>query len=138
MLPYFSLQLLLRDLDVVNREVETKEARLGELSGPKYMKKDEFKAYAAALRAKTARYKQLKAELSEARQETVILAHTENILKSKAGNLDKFLQRMEEKKGIAGYTAVQVRYCATFSNLHFLSLSWYNYNCSRIWRKCPL
>jgi intraflagellar transport protein 81 len=71
------------------------------------MRRDEFKAYAAALRNKTAIFKQLKQELADLRQETVVLAQTETKLKEKAGDLDVFLRRLEEKKGVTGYSAVQ-------------------------------
>ena len=49
------------------------------MSGPKFMKRDEFKAYAAALRTKTSTFKQLKQELADLRQETVIVARTEQV-----------------------------------------------------------
>jgi hypothetical protein len=84
------------------------EAKLSELSGPKFMKRDEFKAYAANLRAKTATFKQLKQELADLRQETVIVARTEQLLKSRAGDIDTVMRRLEERRGVTGYTAVQV------------------------------
>jgi intraflagellar transport protein 81 len=70
------------------------------------MKRDEFKAYAAALRTKTATFKTLKAALGEARQESVVLARTEALLRARATDMDAFLARLEEKKGVAGYTGV--------------------------------
>lgn len=100
------LETLNREAEALARDVEAREAKLSELSGPKYMKRDEFKAYAAQLRAKTATFKQLKAALGEVRQETVVLARTEALVKGRAGDLDAFLRKLEEKKGVAGYTAV--------------------------------
>ena len=82
------------------------EAKVSEMSG-RFMRRDEFNAYAAALRAKTQTYKALKQELDDLRQETVVLARTEAVVKSRAGDLDDFLRRLEEKKGVTGYTAVQ-------------------------------
>jgi hypothetical protein len=86
--------------------VEAREAKLSELSGPKYMKRDEFKAYAAALRTKTTTFKTLKTALGEARQESVVLARTEALLRARATDIDAFMRKLEEKKGIAGYTGV--------------------------------
>ena len=36
-----------------------------------------------------------------------MLAHTEALLRGRAGDTDAFLRRMEEKKGVSGYTGVQ-------------------------------
>jgi intraflagellar transport protein 81 len=102
-----ALEALKREGEGLAREVESRESKLSELSGPNYMKKEEFKAYAASLRTKTAQFKALKAHLGELRQETVVLARTESLLKGRVGDIDAFLKRLEEKKGVAGYTAVQ-------------------------------
>jgi intraflagellar transport protein 81 len=101
-----ALEALSREAEAVGREVEAREAKLSELSGPKYMKREEFKAYAAALRSKTSQFKSLKAALSEVRQETVVLARTEALLKARAGDMDAFLRKLEERKGIGGYSGV--------------------------------
>lgn len=101
------LEIANAELEALSNELEAKESKLTEMSGPKFMRRDEFKAYAAALRNKTATFKQLKQELADLRQETVILAQTETKLKEKAGDLDVFLRRLEEKKGVTGYSAVQ-------------------------------
>jgi hypothetical protein len=90
------------------------------------MRKEEFKAYAATLRAKTNTFKNLKLNLADLRQETVVLARTEQvcallqlqvnrlkaygvlqILKGRAGDADAFLRQLEAKAGVTGYTAVQ-------------------------------
>lgn len=101
-----AMELLRREAEALTREVEAKEAKLSELSGPRYMRREEFKAYAATLRTKTNTYKALKQELADVRQETVVLARTEQILKSRAGDLDEFLRKLEERRGVSGYTAV--------------------------------
>lgn len=101
-----ALEALKREGESLAREVESRESKLSELSGPNYMKKEEFKAYAASLRNKTAQFKALKAHLGELRQETVVLARTESLLKGRVGDIDAFLKRLEEKKGVAGYTTV--------------------------------
>lgn len=102
-----ALERARREADSLSREVESREAKLSELSGPRFMKRDEFKAYAAALRNKTVAFKQLKQELADIRQEAVVLARTEQLLKSRAGNLDEFLAKLEERRGVSGYKAVQ-------------------------------
>merc|ERR1712093_6694 len=53
------------------------------LKGHKFMKRDEFKNYAASLRDKSAKFKRLKAELSELRRECAVLTRTEQILQAK-------------------------------------------------------
>jgi intraflagellar transport protein 81 len=102
-----ALEIASRELETLGRELEAKESKLSELSGPKFMRRDEFKAYAAALRNKTGTFKQLKQELSDMRNETVVLANTEALLRGRAGDMDAFLRRLEEKKGVSGYTSVQ-------------------------------
>lgn len=102
-----ALEAASRDADNLAREQEARESKLSELSGPKFMKREEFKAYAATLRNKTNTFKQLKQELADLRNETVVLANTESLLKGRAGDLDAFLRSVEEKKGVSGYTAVQ-------------------------------
>jgi intraflagellar transport protein 81 len=101
------LEVATREAEALAREVEAKEAKLSEIAGPRYMRKEDFKVYAANLRAKTMVFKNLKQELSEIRQETVVLARTETLLKGRAGDWDEFLRRLEEKKGVSGYATVQ-------------------------------
>ncbi len=100
------LEVALREGAALAREGEAKEAKLSQLSGPRFMRKEEFKAYAAGLRAKTAAFKHLLGELGALKAETAVLVRTEVILRSRAGDRDAFLRKQEEKKGIAGYTAV--------------------------------
>ena len=70
------------------------------------MKRDDFKQYAANLRGKNAQYKQMKKVIGEIKGEVTVLARTEQILKSRAENLDEFMVDLEKKKGIAGYSNV--------------------------------
>lgn len=58
------------------------------MSGPRFMKREEFNAYATSLRAKTQTYKALKQELDDLRQETVILARTEQVGDAGAAIID--------------------------------------------------
>lgn len=83
-----------------------KEAEYARIRGGKYMKRDDFKQYAANLRGKNAQYKQMKKVLGEIKSEVTVLSRTENILKSRAGDIDEFMRKLEAQKGISGYSKV--------------------------------
>lgn len=83
-----------------------KESEYAKTRGGKYMKRDDFKQYAANLRGKNASYKQMKKVLGEIKAEVTVLARTESILKSRADNLDDFMRGLEKQKGVLGYTNV--------------------------------
>jgi hypothetical protein len=74
--------------------------------GTKYMKQDEFRDFAMKLREKNKKYKVMKKEIEEIRSELNILSRTEDILKSRAGDIDEFLKNLEKQKGIQGYTDI--------------------------------
>jgi intraflagellar transport protein 81 len=84
-----------------------KETEYARTRGGKYMKRDDFKQYAANLRGKNASYKQMKKVLGEIKAEVTVLNRTESILKSRADNLDEFMKGLEKQKGVLGYTNVQ-------------------------------
>merc|ERR1712032_593869 len=69
--------------DTLSKELSQKEREYLEMKGHKFMKRDEFKNYAASLRDKSAKFKRLKAELSELRHEVAVLLRTEQILQAK-------------------------------------------------------
>eukprot|EP00933_Yihiella_yeosuensis_P070707 TRINITY_DN78861_c0_g1_i1.p1 TRINITY_DN78861_c0_g1~~TRINITY_DN78861_c0_g1_i1.p1 ORF type:complete len:674 (-),score=203.39 TRINITY_DN78861_c0_g1_i1:112-2133(-) len=69
--------------DKLGRELSTKERDYEQMKGHKFMKRDEFKNYAASLRDKSAKFKRLKAELSELRHEVAVLVRTEQLLQAK-------------------------------------------------------
>merc|ERR1719183_554494 len=69
--------------DDLSKELSTKEREYEQMKGHKFMKRDEFKNYAASLRDKSAKFKRLKAELSELRHEVATLVRTEQILQEK-------------------------------------------------------
>lgn len=48
----------------------------------------------------------MKKVLGEIKSEVTVLSRTENILKSRAENLEEFLKGLEKEKGISGYTNV--------------------------------
>ncbi len=70
------------------------------------MKWDEFWDFAMKLREKNKKYKVMKKELEEIRAELNILSRTENLLTSRAGDIDDFLKQLEREKGISGYTNI--------------------------------
>ena len=84
-----------------------KEAQYARTRGGKYMKRDDFKQYAANLRGKNAQFKQMKKVLNEIKAEVNVLARTESLLKGRAENLDEFMRELEKKKGVAGIQDVQ-------------------------------
>jgi intraflagellar transport protein 81 len=90
----------------LERLMNEREAEYARTRGGKYMKRDDFKQYAANLRGKNAQYKQMKKVLAEIKAEVTVLARTEAILKSRAENLDEFMKSLEKQKGISGYTNV--------------------------------
>jgi len=51
----------------------------------------------------------MKKVLDEIKAEVTILSRTENILKSRAENLEDFLKSLEREKGIVGFSNVQDR-----------------------------
>merc|ERR1712178_654335 len=71
--------------------IEDKDAILCEMSGPKFMKREEFKQYATQLRSKTNKYKSLKTELTQLQSESVVLNRTVFFLKARDENLSEFM-----------------------------------------------
>jgi len=71
------------DRDNLAKDLSMKEREYEQMKGHKFMKRDEFKNYAASLRDKSAKFKRLKAELSELRHEIAVLQRTEQILQAK-------------------------------------------------------
>merc|ERR1719446_465055 len=80
------------------REIEESEMKVSEIGGAKFMTREEFKQYGAKLREKTHQYKKLKTELAELRAESVTLHRTEQILRGRVTDLDKFLNEQEARK----------------------------------------
>ncbi|KAF0696267.1 Aste57867_12965 [Aphanomyces stellatus] len=96
-----------QDKQQLQRQLEEQEAKMAEVSGPKFMKREEFKQYANTLRNKTNQYKKMKAELAEITAESVVLHRTEQVLKSRDADLDGLLKEIEASKGVVGYMDTQ-------------------------------
>lgn len=71
------------------------------------MKRDDFKQYAVSLRGKNQKFKKMKKELEEVRSELNVLMRTEEILKSRATDLDGFMDNLAKEKGISGFDEVE-------------------------------
>ena len=84
-----------------------KEAEYVKTKGTKYMKRDDFKQYAASLRGKNQKYKKMKKEIEDIRSELVILNRTEQILKNKVEVNEELIKKLEDAKGITGYTKIE-------------------------------
>jgi len=98
----------LKDAQKLDRELVDKERILADLSGPKFMKKHEFKDYANSLRQKTYDYKKKKAELAALRAETVVLNRTETIMRTRGENVEEFLKTAERGAGVEGAGQVEL------------------------------
>lgn len=71
------------DRDSIGKELSAKEREYEQMKGHKFMKRDEFKNYAASLRDKSAKFKRLKAGLADLRHEVAVLTRSEQILQAK-------------------------------------------------------
>lgn len=99
----FELEEHQAETEELKAAIEDKDAVLCEMSGPKFMKREEFKQYATQLRSKTNKYKSLKLELTQLQSESVVLNRTEQILKARDENVSEFMAAREQEKGVAGY-----------------------------------
>ena len=84
-----------------------KEQVYAQTKGATYMKRDDFKQYAASLRGKSQQFKKMKKILDEIRSELNVLLRTEGILKGRAGDVQEVLAQLEESKGVGGYSKMQ-------------------------------
>lgn len=84
-----------------------KESEYARTKGGKYLKRDDFRQYAANLRGKNAQYKQMKKSLDEIRNEVKVLERTKDILQSRAEDLGEFMQNLERTKGISGFSNIE-------------------------------
>lgn len=87
--------------------MQDKEAEYARIKGGKYMKRDDFKQYAANLRGKNAQYKKMKQQLKEIKDEVQVLHRTRQILESRTEDMEQFMQELEAKKGIQGYSKIE-------------------------------
>ena len=89
--------------DRLKSKVEDLESKLRQMPGGRMMRGEEFKNYANKLRSKTNQFRQLKQELSELRQESVVLSRTEAILKGRCDGLEEFMEKLEQGTALRLY-----------------------------------
>lgn len=88
----------------IEKTLRAKEEEYVNKKGQKYMKRDDFRQYAANLRVKNNQFKQMKKALDEIKAEVTVLSRTKQVLKERAGDVDDFLRDLEKKQGIQGYS----------------------------------
>lgn len=101
------MQSLEKEKYALEKLMAEKEQEYVQTKGTKYMKRDDFKQYAASLRGKNQKYKKMKKQLEDIRSELTILGRTEQILKNKAEINEELMKKLEEQKGIAGYRKIE-------------------------------
>lgn len=84
----------------LEKQMADKEQEYAKTKGGKYMKRDDFRQYAANLRGKNTQYKQMKKQLSEIKSEVTVLSRTKQILQSRAEDIDGFMKQLERERGI--------------------------------------
>jgi len=82
------------------KSMNDKESEYARTKGGKYMKRDDFRQYAANLRGKNTQYKQMKKVITEIKSEVTVLNRTKKILESRAEDLGDFMKNLEKKQGI--------------------------------------
>ena len=97
----------LDELAACEEELKSKLDQLKDFDGKEVLQDDEFKRYVGRLRTLNTTYKQKKAELFGLKAEYGVLARTEEILKSRAENLQELVALLEQKKGVHGYREAQ-------------------------------
>lgn len=90
----------------LEKAMTAKEQEYAKAHGGNYMKRDDFKQFAANLRVKNNQYRQMKKVLGEIKAEVNVLSRTETILKSRTTNLDQFNKSLEQNAGVAGFSKV--------------------------------
>jgi len=95
-----------KDRSELLKQFEEKELKASEISsqnGNKQRSEPELKKYAKQIRAKTREYTQKRQQLAEIKNESVVLSRTEQILRGRDKNLKDYIDKMEAKKGVAGF-----------------------------------
>ncbi|KAF4673153.1 hypothetical protein FOL46_007751 [Perkinsus olseni] len=77
--------------------------------GHRYLRREDFKDYAATLREKTKKFKLAKSEVQSLRSEGSILKRTEQLLKERLAEAQQGLREVEEKFGVVGHDDLESR-----------------------------
>jgi len=91
----------------LEKTMAEKEAEYARTKGGKYMKRDDFRNYAANLRGKNTQYKQMKKVLFEIKSEVTVLKRTKTILQGRAEDLGEFMKNLERTQGVSGYSNIE-------------------------------
>lgn len=91
----------------LEKQLRDKEEVYQKEKGSKYMKRDDFRQYAANLRVKNNAHKQQRKILDEIKAEVTTLDRTKHILSDKAGDVQEVLQKLEREKGVSGFSNVE-------------------------------
>lgn len=89
------------------KQLRDMEERYQREKGQKYIKKDDFRQYAANLRVKNNQFKVMKKTLDEIKSEVTVLDRTKQILTQKDADAKDMLRQIEKEKGITGYSEVE-------------------------------
>ncbi|KAF4731778.1 hypothetical protein FOZ62_010794, partial [Perkinsus olseni] len=90
-------------------ELEQLEADYEQRMGHRYLRREDFKDYAATLREKTKKFKLAKSEVQSLRSEGSILKRTEQLLKERLAEAQQGLREVEEKFGVVGHDDLESR-----------------------------
>ena len=98
-----TFKTLRNDVDSVEKQLAAKKQELHDMGGAAFVSEAEFKKYISRLRSLSNKYKQKKSELSALRAEVGVLSRTEELLSTRAQELDIVLTNLEKKKGVGGF-----------------------------------
>jgi len=90
-------------LAAAEEEIREKKQHVNSFAGETVLKGDDFKRYVNALRTKSTVYKEKRAELSELRAESGVLARTCEVLRSREASLQQSLAALEKDRGVSGF-----------------------------------
>jgi intraflagellar transport protein 81 len=91
----------------LEKQLRDREDQFTREKGQKYIKKDDFRQYAANLRVKNNQFKVMKKALDEIKAEVTVLDRTKQILTQKDSDAGAMLRQIEKEKGITGYSEVE-------------------------------
>ena len=94
-------------LGQAEEEIREKKQHVSSFSGETVLRGEDFKRYVNALRTKSTGYKQKRAELSDLRAESGVLARTVEVLTSRQAMLQHSLASLEKEKGVSGFRDTQ-------------------------------
>ncbi|KAM8961139.1 intraflagellar transport protein 81 homolog [Pelodytes ibericus] len=101
------LQEAKEDIANLEKEITQKSNQARDVDGTEILRGDEFKRYVSKLRGKSSVFKKKRQEMAELNVEYGVLQRTEQILKQRHDGMQQQLQKIEQKRGISGYSDTQ-------------------------------